>query len=149
MAGRGPAPKPADARRRRNADPVKPREVVADDELRGPELPEDYDWPARTKAWWQTWRESPLAQTFTETDWDFLTDTALLHAELWTGNGSVAAELRLRVAKFGATPEDRARLRVTVAPPTAGAEQPAAKPSTPSTKARRGRLLQVVDGATG
>lgn len=64
----------------------------------------------------------------TGTDWDFLLDTALLHAELWSGNRSVAAELRLRVAKFGATPEDRARLRIQVGdgekPPTA--KKPAA-----------------------
>jgi hypothetical protein len=84
------------------------------------------DWPAQTQAWWRTWRESPQAQTLTSTDWDFLLDTALLHAELWSGNGSVASELRLRVAKFGATPEDRARLRMQVddpAKPAAAAEQ--------------------------
>jgi hypothetical protein len=45
---------------------------------------------------------------------------------LWSGNGSVAAELRLRVAKFGATPEDRLRLRMQIAEP----DQPAAKPAS-------------------
>jgi hypothetical protein len=42
-------------------------------------------------------------------------DTATLHAALWEGNLSVAPELRLRVAKFGATMEDRARLRIQFA----------------------------------
>jgi hypothetical protein len=55
----------------------------------------------------------------TDTDWDFLLDTALLHARYWEGDEKVAAELRLRVAKFGATPEDRARLRMSVGEPDA------------------------------
>lgn len=117
MAGRGPAPKDPAQRRRRNADPV-PTTVLSDDgRVRGPELPSGYDWPAQTRRWWETWRASPQAQTLTDTDWDFLLDTALLHAELWSGNGQVASELRLRVAKFGATPEDRARLRMQVGEP--------------------------------
>ena len=148
MAGRGPAPKPASQRRRRNVDPVPTVEVVEDDELRGPDLPEGIEWPARTQVWWDTWRASAQAQTFTPTDWDFLLDTALLHAEMWSGNAAVAAELRLRVAKFGATPEDRARLRIQVtdAPPAATP----AKTATPQRQARRQRLLKVVgDGSTG
>jgi len=44
------------------------------------------------------------------------------------GNGAVAAELRLRVAKFGATPEDRLRLRMQVAEPEKAPEaRPAAR----------------------
>lgn len=116
MAGRGPAPKDPATRRRRNA--VPPSTVVASDgALRGPDLPEDRDWPAQTKRWWSTWRNSPQSQTFTQSDWDFLLDTALLHADLWAGDRRVASELRLRVAKFGATPEDRARLRLQVEEP--------------------------------
>lgn len=72
-----------------------------------------------TLAWWETWRRSPQAATFTATDWDFLVDTALLHARFWAGDEKVAAELRLRVAKFGATPEDRARLRMQLGDPNA------------------------------
>ena len=61
------------------------------------------------------WRESPLSAEYTETDWSFLLDTAYMHALYWKGDHRVAAELRLRVAKFGATPEDRARLRIQFA----------------------------------
>jgi len=74
-----------------------------------------FTWPAQTREWWQMWAESPLSAEFTSTDWSELRDTALLHAKFWKGYTSVAAELRLRVAKFGATPEDRARLRITFA----------------------------------
>lgn len=117
MAGRGPAPKDPAIRRRRNVDPVQAIVVAGDGEIRGPELPADVKWPAPTLKWWNAWRRSAQAQTFTETDWDFLVDTALLHARFWSGDASVAAELRLRVAKFGATPEDRARLRLSVGEP--------------------------------
>ena len=146
MAGRGPAPKDPEQRRRRNADPVPTKVVRPDDELRGPELPDGVDWPAQTLAWWQTWRSSPQAQSFTTTDWGFLLDTALLHAELWSGNASVASELRLRVAKFGATPEDRARLRIQVEEPKAEAAAVARRPGAAS---RRRRLLKVVADAEG
>lgn len=141
MAGRGPAPKDPDARRRRNS--TEPLQVVApDDETRGPELPDTHEWPAPTLAWWETWRRSPQAQTFTDTDWSFLIDTAVLHAEFWLGDRSVAAELRLRAAKFGATPEDRARLKIAVGEPAAGKAAP--KLQTKSTQDRRQRLLKAV-----
>jgi hypothetical protein len=104
--------------------------VVPDDELRGPELPtgilpDDADWHPRTLQWWQTWRESPQAQTFIDTDWDFLLDTALLHHVMWTkGRWEFASEVRLRAAKYGATPEDRARLKLKVDDPMAGRHAP-------------------------
>lgn len=74
-----------------------------------------FNWPTITKRWWKMWGESPLSTEYTETDWAFLMDTAYLHALYWKGDFKVAAELRLRVAKFGATPEDRARLRIQFA----------------------------------
>lgn len=143
MAGRGPAPKAQRSRARdtarREAEITK---VAPDTELRGPELPEGLAWHPRTTAWWDTWRRSPQAQTFTSTDWDFLLDTAMLHSELWSGNPAVAAELRLRTAKFGATPEDRLRLRLEIETETK--EAPKGKPMTAD---RRRRLLSVVGDA--
>lgn len=119
MAGRGPAPKDPSQRRRRNADPVPKTTLPAgdSDELHGPDLPTGIEWPQPTRQWWETWRRSPQAASFTSTDWDFLSDTALLHARFWEGDSKAAAELRLRVAKFGATPEDRARLRMQIEDP--------------------------------
>lgn len=136
MAGRGPAPKDAATRRRRNVAPP-PTIVESDNEIRGPELPIAVDWPEATEDWWQTWRTSPQAQTMTATDWSFLLDTAVLHAKFWNGDTSVASELRLRVAKFGATPEDRMRLRLQVTEPPKPAE--AAAP----TAGRYGHLRPV------
>lgn len=120
MAGRGPAPKSHHQRERDTRRRTAPSAVLTEDgEVRGPDLPGGIDWPMPTLAWWETWRRSPQAATFTATDWDFLVDTALLHARFWAGDEKVAAELRLRVAKFGATPEDRARLRMQLGDPNA------------------------------
>ena len=141
MPGQGRIPKAQlqspDKQKRRD---VITKRVAMDDQLRGPELPEG-DWHPRTLAWWDTWRRSPQAQTFTVTDWDFLTDTALLHSMMWNGAERVAPELRLRVGKFGATPEDRLRLRVQIEDE---AEQVA---KAPVPKARKARLLNVVNAS--
>lgn len=48
-------------------------------------------------------------------DWAELRDTAVLHGLYWSGDVKLAGELRLRTAKFGATAEDRARLRIQYA----------------------------------
>jgi hypothetical protein len=114
--------------------------VAQDGALRGPDLPE-YDWHPRTLAWWDTWRRSPLAQEFGQTDWDFLIDTAFLHSQMWGGEVRLAGEVRLRAAKFGATPEDRLRLKVQV---DQEAEQVA---KAPAPKARKARLLNVVNAS--
>ncbi|MGW9399341.1 phage terminase small subunit [Streptomyces sp. NPDC055642] len=124
MAGRGPQPKDPSRRARGNKDPIA-QTVLRFEQAEPPELPTlsvmkdgelvEYAWPARTLDWWEMWKASPQAEHFSSTDWDFLLDTAVVHARLWSGEMSAAAELRLRVAKFGATPEDRARLRMQFA----------------------------------
>jgi hypothetical protein len=115
MAGNGPAPKPASKRARRNADPI-PQTVLRFEPAEAPPLPSNIDWHPMTRAWYQMWIDSPQADNFTATDWSFLIDTALMHHAMWEkGQWTLAAEVRLRVAKFGATPEDRARLRMTFA----------------------------------
>lgn len=113
---KGPAPKDPSRRRRRNSDPMG-RTTLRYDPAPQPKLPgKAAGWPARTRQWWRMWGASPLAEGLTAVDWDYLIDTAYLHAAFVQGNMSVASELRLRVAKFGATPEDRARLRIDMAP---------------------------------
>lgn len=114
MAGQGPAPK-ADGRRvRRNKQPETTTFYV--DPVDQPPLPEVRDWPAETLEWWEAWGRNPLSSSFTDADWSFLMDTALLHAAVWgDGELKLLPELRLRVAKYGATPEDRARLRIQFA----------------------------------
>lgn len=142
MAGRGRAPKdPSQVRRRNAAEPLTV--VTADGKEYGPELPDTHEWPTATLAWWKTWRTCAQASKFTDTDWSFLLDTAVLHAEFWLGDRSVASELRLRAAKFGATPEDRARLKITIGDPDTQPGSPA-RLQTKESRGRRSRLLQAV-----
>jgi hypothetical protein len=118
MGSRGPERKESHSRARDTARRTAPAfEVASDDVERGQDLPDSYEWPPQTRKWWQTWRESPQAQAFLDTDWDYLLDTALLHADFWLGDRSVAGELRQRLAKFGATPEDRSRMKLSVGDP--------------------------------
>jgi hypothetical protein len=146
MAGRGPAPKDPDKKVRRNADPVPATELPVDDTLRGPELPDvlgGEEWHPQTRRWWDNWRRSPQAASMLDTDWDFLLDTALMHHTMWAKRRwEFAGELRLRVAKFGATPEDRARLRMRVTEPGKSA---APEPPAPATPTRYAHLKVVAE----
>lgn len=145
MAGRGAAPNPDSIRNLDHKDVVPKTKVRASKVLRGQPLPENIDWHPRTLAWWDTWRRSALSETFGGTDWDFLLETALLHTAFWLGDHKLAAELRLRVGKMGATAEDRFRLHLEVTSPDVTPEAPAATSVKPKAKKsdRRTRLSMV------
>ncbi|MBT0771823.1 hypothetical protein KIH74_22975 [Kineosporia sp. J2-2] len=120
MAGRGPAPKPSSRRVRTNGGPT-PERLIEHTPTFPRELPDDlleYDevWHPATIRWWNRWCESPLIETWSEVDWSELEACAVLHHEFMKKRTfTLASEIRLRVAKFGATPEDRARLRIVFA----------------------------------
>jgi hypothetical protein len=141
MAGRGPAPK---AKRVRQRDEPVIETVVADDLLHGDPLPEGVlpdgeGWHAQTLALWDALRRSPLLASEPALGWQFLVDTALMHHTMWTkGRWEFASEVRLRVAKFGATPEDRMRLKVKIGP--AVVKEPV---EAPAAAGRRERLRIV------
>lgn len=152
----GPPPKPGNRRARRNADPI-PQTVLTFEAAEAPDLPTfsirvddtlvEYQWPERTLEWWETWKACPQAEHFSSTDWESLLDTALIHAKVWSGDLSMAGELRLRVAKFGATMEDRARLRLVFAEAD---KQDAKRPAVESSaKARYGTLRALPPAASG
>ena len=140
MAGRGPQPKDP-SRKAGHSKDSHAQTILRFELAEPPDLPPhpgEEEWPQRTRDWWEMWVASPQADTFSSTDWDFLLDTALLHARLWRGEVTAAPELRLRVAKFGATPEDRARLRMQFAQADeADSKRP---PGAGSAKARYGDL---------
>jgi hypothetical protein len=82
-------------------------------ELPGDLLPDGEVWHPATLRWWQRWCESPLTDNLPAVDWSELAACAVLHHEYMRKRTfTLASELRLRMAKFGATPEDRARLRI-------------------------------------
>lgn len=114
-----------------------------------PELPPDLDWHPRTVAWWKLWGSSPQASYFGPTDWEALIDTARVHDAYWRSSGKAmleyAAELRLRLAQFGAAPADRARLRIQFATAEDLEVKAAAKVAKQSARDRRPGL-QALDG---
>ncbi|MFJ6547445.1 hypothetical protein [Microbacterium sp. NPDC091676] len=139
MPGKGRPPKNPAQRARRNKDVVELR-VVEIQPTAQPKLPTIYfdalgkdkqgettvvkkrfTWPKTTQDWWAMLARHPLAVEFTELDWAYLAETAMIHAQFWKGDVKLAGELRLREAKYGFTPEDRARLRMSFALAT-GAE---------------------------
>lgn len=155
MAGRGPAPKPPERRAHRRPDPVGTTVVEFVEFAQPPLDPAVYDWPDHTITWWESWGRSPMAPLFGESDWRFLADTALIHALAYesarnaatTGSKvevSLFSELRLRVAKFGATMEDRARLRIVFA----DADVREAKANRGKTPAQQWRELTAMPQAT-
>jgi hypothetical protein len=77
------------------------------------------EWHPMTVRWWNNWRRSPqAARMLSEPDWDYLLDTALMHHVMWvSGNFERAAEVRIRVSNFGATPLDRLRLKLEIETP--------------------------------
>lgn len=142
MAGRGPAPKASRARKRDESE----RTVVVDEGgLHGPPLPDGVlpdgaSWHPQTVALWTALRRNPLLADEPDLGWQFLIDTALMHHTMWEkGRWEFASEVRLRVAKYGATPEDRMRLKVKIAKP----EQGAPESTTPASATARRRNLHI------
>lgn len=112
MAGYGPAPKEPSRRARRNKDEVSTTRLQFQ-RGQAPDLPGEIDWHPRTRTWWRVWQESSLSELMSAVDWEDMLDTALLHHQYWAnGHWTLAAEIRLRVARFGGTPADRLRLRI-------------------------------------
>jgi hypothetical protein len=127
--------------RRREAETV----TVSDTgQLAGPELPSgvlttDEAWHPRTVAFWEELRKHPLMQNEPGLSWQYAIDIARLHHQMWQHDQfQLAAEIRLRVAKFALTPEDRQRLKVRIAQPVNPA--PSGPGSVSDIASRRDRL---------
>lgn len=108
-------------------------------------LPEGDEWHPATLRWWARWCESPLASNLPAVDWSELEACAVLHHEFMRKRSfTLGSELRLRMAKWGATPEDRQRLRII----TTDADEKEERRPGPSARERRGSLRALpVHGA--
>lgn len=97
--------------------PLKPKTEWED-----PDVPEREKWHPATVRMWERFRRSPQAvRMVTDPDWDYLLDTMLMHHVSWMSGGKNSerfAEIRIRLAAFGATPADRARLRMDIELPS-------------------------------
>ncbi len=135
----GPAPKDL-GQKAGNGGKNAPWAVVSHTRASAPDLPAFFrywdgestrkiKYPQETVDWWNNWTsaDSPLNKAFTAHDWDYLLETSVIHAKFWLGidQAKMAAELRQRVAKYGATPEDRAKLRIVLVSADEAAERAA------------------------
>jgi hypothetical protein len=84
---------------------------------------------AGAKRFWRTWATSPQAAKWAETDWAELEITVKLVDSFYAGDTKLAGEIRQRVAKWGATVEDRARLRMSIEDQDQGDEHEEAAPT--------------------
>jgi hypothetical protein len=120
---------PKDEDQRVNRIPKRFDKTIIDSDevptLRGIDLPEipGVTWCDQTREWWRIWRTSPQAKLMGDTDWQYMIECAIAHNEIFkVKNRPIAgttlvgllAELRQRVAKFGATWEDRAKLQLQI-----------------------------------
>lgn len=141
---RGSLPKVARIRdadgNRRQAEFTK---LTNDGQLRGPELPDGIEWPEQTRALYDAIRRDAIAQALTEPDWQHVLDTMSLHRQLWLNEPSnaikVAAEVRLRLAQLGVTPESRLRLRMLITEPDASTS-----PNEETLRAQRERKQRLI-----
>lgn len=121
---RGPSPKDMGTKAGHSGK-QQPFRVVELKSAPQPELPESFRWfdgertrrikyPRETVEWWNHWKDTPLNDGFSTHDWDYLREVAVIHAKFWLGIdfAKMEAALRTRMAKFGVTPEDRAKLRI-------------------------------------
>ena len=138
MAGVGPAPKDAAARRRRNQPErgdwvtLQPLERPVLDPL--PQLDDETLWSARTAETWEAWRHDPVSATWSPADRAYAMDTILIHQMVFgLDDAARANELRLRMDSLGLTPKGKRDLRYRIAdadddsdagqPPAKGAKQ--------------------------
>lgn len=112
MSRPGPAPKDPSVRARRNKDTTTPTTIKFVAGVQ-PCLPAGFPWPDRTREWWQTWGESPLAEHLMAVDWQVLLDAALLHAAVWGTYELTHLPKLISIEKdFGATFTARLQLRI-------------------------------------
>lgn len=113
MPGNGPPP--AEHKRRRNADTFADVQatVIDDGVPTGPQLVGE--WSEAARAYWDTWRMSPQAKLFLDTDWMRLRMLLpLVNSYLSDPTAQKLAEIRQNETLLGATYVDRLRGRIKV-----------------------------------
>ncbi|MFI6684963.1 hypothetical protein [Streptomyces sp. NPDC050485] len=109
---RGPAPNPSAVRR--NTTHALGEKPLTGKAGAGRELPKALGIEtSAAKRFWKTWSRAPQTEDWMETDWAELELTTKLVDLFYQGDTKLAGEIRQRVGKWGATTEDRARLRMS------------------------------------
>jgi hypothetical protein len=148
MGARGPIPKPAATRQRRNK--THPGSTLPSAESsaknRVPPLPGRVEgWHPMVTEWWQAVWQSPMASEYLDADMrGGLYLLADLHQARWTADDAhvlvkVASEIRLQEVRFGLSPIDRRRLQWEVEKGDAAAERTESRRSRKKTPAETGK----------
>lgn len=111
VAGRKPKP---DGKKRNRQKPTHDWVDVPNVAFQGksPALPREVGWPSSTKRWWRVVSRMPHCVLWTEADWQFALDTALLVKAFHEGDLRVATEVRQREKILGTTADARRDLRI-------------------------------------
>ena len=116
VTGRKPK---AEGQKRNRVKPVHEWTEVLDAPFEGRDLP--FAAPLdRTAQWWAGVSTMPHCRLWSESDWQFAFDTALLAAAFHAGDVKVAAELRQREKVLGTTVDFRRDLRIRYVETSAG-----------------------------
>ncbi len=117
MAGRGPAPKPPDQRRRRNKPTAGEWRLLPAETYSGPVPPLPRikgGLQEATKKTWASWWLSPVAHMWTEADWPLVQNAIALqerfNRSLTSGSSiptSLLTQQRLILDSLGLTPKGR------------------------------------------
>lgn len=81
-------------------------------------------WPPLTRRWWKAISTMPHCVLWTDSDWQYAIDTALIAAEFHDGDVKAAAELRAREKLLGNTVEHRRDMRIRYIDPDAAEASP-------------------------
>lgn len=113
--------KPEDQRRNRTKpthDWTTVPNVAYDSPRSLPEArPDGKRWPEWTQAWWEVVSAMPHCVLWSDADWRFAIETAVVAAEFHDGDMSKAAELRIREKVLGTTMDARRDLRIRYVDP--------------------------------
>lgn len=83
-----------------------------------PKLRGRQKWHELVEQWWENLRHMPHCITWTETDWQFALETALMKQQFWLDyqagemKTTAATEIRRREDQIGTTSEARRKLRI-------------------------------------
>lgn len=120
VAGR--KPKPPGQAINRNKPAFDWTEVPNVPFAEGRELPErrpdGKSWPGWTLDWWSAVSSMPHCSLWSDADWRFAMETALVVAEMHDGNVRLATEIRNREKVLGTTLDFRRDLRIKYVDPT-------------------------------
>ena len=108
----------------------------------GPALPKTQpgapSWPTWTRRWWKAVSRMPQCALWSEADWDFALQTALVAAAFHRGDVKAATELRQREKVMGTTMDARRDLRIRYVPPETAGERDAGIAAIDDYRARLG-----------